>query len=472
MVVVGSALVFGLSVGVFLVHPQSAYNYSLAVNPTGEQKLSLQYGVWPALSNADYFSRVHTDLVAQQASFVEADLTAMNMRVYLAGVEKLQVPIKSKGKEGSWWETPSGLYRAEGKEKNHYSSFGHVNMPFSIPFQGNFFIHGWPYYDDGTPVSSSYSGGCIRLEDVYAEQVYELVEVGMPILVYEAAGTSTPFAYSLAVPAIAASHYLVADIENNFVLLAGGPSEAVETNTVSKLMAAVVASEHQNIEKMVPVGSALAAEFPSGRLVGGESYSIYDLLFPLLIEDSDEAAFALGEYFGKGRFVGLMEKKAASLGLIETTFDNPAGRGRGNTTTAEDAFLLLKYLYSNRQFILAMSANMTNTATYGETSFSNLKPVHPLVGDPAFVGGAAQRLQEIRSAAEPSVDDAEASVILAFASSTEVRGAQKSRGHDQISIVRMSFQGEERPIAFIVFGSSNPARDTAAMRSFVENLYR
>ncbi|PIP46640.1 MAG: hypothetical protein COX15_00070, partial [Candidatus Colwellbacteria bacterium CG23_combo_of_CG06-09_8_20_14_all_42_19] len=82
---------------------------------------------------------------------------------YEKGVFVNEFAILSKGKEGSWWETPAGLYKVQSKEKEHFSSFGRVYQPWSMAFQGNFFIHGWPYYPGGRAVESTYSGGCIRL---------------------------------------------------------------------------------------------------------------------------------------------------------------------------------------------------------------------------------------------------------------------------------------------------------------------
>src|SRR5882724_9446532 len=116
--------------------------------------------------------RVKDDFISQKESFIEADLTAMQLSVYENGAVVKQVPILTKGRPGSWWETPAGLYQVQNKETNHFSSFGHVYMPWSMDFQGNFFIHGWPYEPDGTPVSSAYSGGCIRLATDDAEKLY------------------------------------------------------------------------------------------------------------------------------------------------------------------------------------------------------------------------------------------------------------------------------------------------------------
>src|SRR3989339_1017591 len=177
--------VVGVFVGTYYTSQAKVYEYQLEIKTPEGDTTALQYGIWPELAHVDFFKKVREGFIEGKANFIEANLTAMQMLVYEDGQLLFTVPIKSKGKEGSWWETPSGLYRAEAKEKTHFSSFGHVYMPWSIPFQGNFFIHGWPYYPDGTPVKEGYSGGCIRLEDVYAKQVYEHIKVGMPILVFE-----------------------------------------------------------------------------------------------------------------------------------------------------------------------------------------------------------------------------------------------------------------------------------------------
>lgn len=83
----------------------------------------------------------------------------MKIQVYKGGNLFLEVPIVTKGRPGSWWETPAGLYRISRKEKAHFSGMGHVWMPWSMNFQGNFYIHGRTYYPDGTLTSTAYTGG-------------------------------------------------------------------------------------------------------------------------------------------------------------------------------------------------------------------------------------------------------------------------------------------------------------------------
>ncbi len=465
LLAIALALCAGGVAGTLMARDTTVYDYTLAVAGATSSLAALQYGVWPELGNTNFFTRVRDGFIADRANFVEVNLTAMRLSVYRAGAPVLTVPIKSKGKEGSWWETPSGLYRAQGKEEKHFSSFGHVYMPWSIPFQGNFFIHGWPYYPDGTPVPEGYSGGCIRLEDQYAKQVYDLVDVGMPILVFEENSPKQAFTYALAPPTVGAASYLAADLDNNFVLLAGGNDTSHETPLLAKMMTALVASEYQNIEKPILVQASMLDGLTPERLAVGSSYSLYDLFFPLLLEDSTEAARVLGGYFGEKRFVSLMGAKAAALGMQQTAFTDPAGERPGNTTTAQDVFLFLKYLHTNRPFILSMSAGTTDTRTYGAPLFTDVRSVHPFRDTAGFMGGAAEQGGVVY--ADTGTADT-AAVALFFASTTAPVYGQTD---DLITVLALPFGGETRQVAFIALDSRDPAQDTRNMVAYVRQMF-
>ncbi len=437
-------------------------NYRITLGAAAASSTVLEYGIWPELARADFFNEVKEEFIRDSASFIEADLEAMTLTVYEKGTSTLRVPIKSKGKEGSWWETPSGLYRAEGKERSHFSSFGRVHMPYSIPFQGNFFIHGWPHYDDGTPVDSRYSGGCIRLEDAYAAQVYERVKVGMPILVHEADAQPEGPSYTLAAPAVSAKRYLVADLANNFVLLAGAPTDTHETQTLPTLLTAVVASEYENIERSVRVEGDVD---PDAGFTSGTSYSIYELFFPLLLKSSPDAARSLAAYFGERRFETLLSNKARSLGLRATTFNRAEDGSYHAKTTAEDIFLLLRYLEQNRSFILSMSAGRANTRTYGEPRITGLTPAHPLAEDARFLGGATEQVARSRK-------DDTAAVMMAFATGTELRAPHDGSLRDGLAVVEVNIGRTRRRLALIVLDSADLAADMNAMLSFAERSYR
>jgi hypothetical protein len=453
-----AALVCGVA-GTLLTR-DIVFDHTITVAAGSEATTALEYGVWPELANANFFAEVKEGFINEGVQFVEANLTTMQLSVYDQGVLVADVPIKSKGKEGSWWETPSGLYRAEGKERTHYSSFGHVYMPYSIPFQGNFFIHGWPYYEDGTPVASTYSGGCIRLADEHAKVVYGLISVGTPILVFEDEDDDS-FSYTLDVPAVSAAGYLVADLDTNFVLLSGGINRARETALAAKLMTALVASEYKNIEASI----AIPAEFEDDPVLASQHrYTLYELLFPLLRNDSDVAATAIAREFGEAHFVRLLEAKAEAIGMRQTRLSDATGKAGYSASTPEDLFMLVKYLNTNRPFVLSMSAGETDTSVYGVPRFGLPEASHPFSTADYFFGGAYAR--EYAQHDNQDSSQSAAAVQLAFRDPL-----QKGGSKDLISILEVPFSGESRKLAFIVLDSDDPIADTKAMRTFVHSMY-
>ncbi len=332
-----------------------------------KEKISiLEYGSNELFANADFFKKAKEKLQTEETDFIEADLSEMKLRVYKKGVISFEVPIKTKGKEGSWWETPSGIYKIQSREENHFSSFGNVYQPYSLAFEGNFFIHGWPYHPDGTPVASSFSGGCIRLEDEYAKKVFENTRVGMPVLVFEKDFESDDFKHSMLTPNVSTSNYLVADLKNNFVLAENNSSEKFYVGKISKLLTALVAGEYINLDNSIMIPFEVTSATSTSLLKGGDYVTAYNLLFPLLMENENEAGKTFADKLGEKRYVTLMNEKAVSVGMSSTNFVDVNGEGEENISNSEDLFLLLKYLYNNRSFILKISAGNLEESIYAE----------------------------------------------------------------------------------------------------------
>ncbi|HEY4493099.1 MAG TPA: L,D-transpeptidase family protein [Candidatus Paceibacterota bacterium] len=364
------------------------YNYELEA-PLADSpgKIALAYGSSPALAEPDFFASVERQFIAEEVSFVSTDLADMKVSVYKDGKLVKEVPILSKGREGSWWETPAGLYKIESKEPSHYSSFGHVYQPWSMAFQGNFFIHGWPHYEDGSPVAAGYSGGCVRLSTEDAKAVYDLVEVGMPVLVFERDYAPDGAGFESKQPTFAPDNYLVADLSSNFVFARRAPQKEAPIASITKLMTALVAAEYINLDADITITSSMLATTSVPRLVAGTRVSAYQLLYLLLLESSNEAAEAYARHVGRNYFVSLMNKKAAAIGMSHTHFVDPSGADEGNVSTTEDLFALAKYISNNRSFVLGISSGRIQTSAYGESQFKNLKNFNDFAGTATFAGG-------------------------------------------------------------------------------------
>lgn len=433
--IIGLALFSVASILATAEEPPKIYPLYVAQS-TSPEPYALSYGAHPAFADTEYFMSVKHDLIRQKASFVSANLETMRIEVYTDGLMTLEVPIATKGRPGSWWETPAGIYSVEYKHEKHRSGISGVFQPWSIRFQGNFYIHGWPYHADGEPVSSTYSGGCIRLHDEYAQQVYERIEVGMPILVFEREVAQEKKTFARKAPRIDAEAYLAVDLASGFVFAEHNRDAQLPAGPLTKIVTALVAAEYINLDATVTVPERALIDTEKPRLKAGTKVRVYDLLFPLLRESSNEASMVLASMLGEKRFIQVMNKKAESLGMRSTRFVDPAGLSTDNVTTAADLYQLMLYLESNRSFILGIASGEIQSSAYGKSQFADTE-------------------------APPAED--------AFARS--VRGARDATYRNGFYLVTVSVGGEERSIYISILGSIDDYSDAQTVQRYIENSY-
>ncbi len=108
---------------------------------------------------------------------VVVDKARQELIAYEGETEVLRSHV-STGRMGR--RTPSGSYTAGYKQRMHRSRlYNNAPMPFSVQFNGNYFIHGFT----SVPKQPA-SHGCIRMPldgDNPAKRFYEWAETGMPI---------------------------------------------------------------------------------------------------------------------------------------------------------------------------------------------------------------------------------------------------------------------------------------------------
>lgn len=104
------------------------------------------------------------------------------------------------------------------------------------------------------------------------------------------------------------------------------PNKELPIASLTKLMTAVVAVEfYQKTEKIKISPRAVAQLDDTGFLRQGEVMGVDDLLRIMLIESSNDAAYALTELTGLEGFVGLMNLKARDLKMHDTYFYSADG---------------------------------------------------------------------------------------------------------------------------------------------------
>ena len=438
-VVLAAVGITALSISIYQNREPAVYAISLPA-PSSASSTPLTYGSWPALADADFYQQVKRQFIESKATFIVADLHAMKLTLYQEGLAALEVPILTKGKEGSWWETPAGLYEVQSREESHFSSFGQVYQPWSLAFQGNFFIHGWPYDEDGTPVASTHSGGCIRLSTDDARALYELTKVGTPVLVHDAPQESSSFHYQFKTPDIEATAFAAADLHDGTVLAGQNVSVQLPVASVTKLMTALVAVEYLNLERSVSVPVAARVSTVVPRLTAGSAYRVYDLIVLMLTESSNEAAETLAYAVGRDNFIELMNKKAAAIGMKRTSFIDPTGLGVGNSSTVEDLFTLVKYLYESRRFILTVTNDTLDTSIYGDTVFGKLQNFNLVKEVPNdFLGGKI--------------------------------GTTNAAKETYLGVFGLKVGGEERPIVTVVLGANDSHQSVVTLLNYLNEFY-
>ena len=225
---------------------------------------------------------------------------------------EVSMPIISKGKPGSYYETPGGIYENDYKEPNHFSSIGHVYMPYSVHVFGNFFIHGIPYYPDGTKVDSTYSGGCIRLSDEDAKAVYAFIERGTPIII--TLGTEYDF-----LPPV-------------------GVSEEAHSIQMTRYMVATISLELLKQDDKV--------------FFNEEATTRKKLLANLLLAHDDTVSMFYASHLGKETFITMMNQKAKALGLKDTVFTDVNAPAQ---TSNADLARFVDYITTYKSYLRTLS---------------------------------------------------------------------------------------------------------------------
>lgn len=116
--------------------------------------------------------------------------------------------------------------------------------------------------------------------------------------------------------------------------------EKLPPASLTKIMTALLVLERANLNATVTISPTVASETGHRlRLRSGEKYRVRDLLAAMLIESANDAACALAEHIGgtEARFAGIMNGRAAQLGMKSTHFTNSAGHhDPDHYTTAND----------------------------------------------------------------------------------------------------------------------------------------
>jgi hypothetical protein len=159
-------------------------------------------------------------------------------------------------------------------------------------------------------------------------------------------------------PRLSSKSYLAADLQTGEIILEQNDTLIAPIASVSKLMTAVVTEENMDLQKIAIVSrDSYNAYGTQGELLLGEKIKVYDLMYPLLTESSNDAAEVLADAYDKGRdaFMALMNKKAVELGMNDTYYEDPSGLSPKNVSSIHDLLKLGRYVYQKHPNLYSMT---------------------------------------------------------------------------------------------------------------------
>ena len=152
-----------------------------------------------------------------------------------------------------------------------------------------------------------------------------------------------------------ATSAILMDLDSGRIIYANNKDLVRSVASISKIMTAVVAIESDKLDEIVTVGSEIKSAYGSGIYIKeGEELTLRDLLYGLMLRSGNDAALSIATYVGGDvqAFVSMMNAKAKSIGMKNSTFNNPSGldQEKGNYSSAYDMALLMKYAYQLKEF--------------------------------------------------------------------------------------------------------------------------
>lgn len=159
-------------------------------------------------------------------------------------------------------------------------------------------------------------------------------------------------------PELTSEAAILMDANSGTILYAKNATQTMYPASTTKLMTALLTVENTSPEEVITFSRTAVNSLPAGSshigMRAGESLSVKDCLYGILLPSANEVANALAERISGSisSFVSLMNTRAAELGLINTHFSNPNGLHEdSHYSCAYDLAIILKQCIQNQTFL-------------------------------------------------------------------------------------------------------------------------
>lgn len=193
---------------------------------------------------------------------------------------------------------------------------------------------------------------------------------------------------SLAAPTVQAREWIIVDAHTGEVLAGQNTHQRSAMASLTKVMTALVAVERGDLSMKVTVQpSDLVGESTAG-LKAGETLTLNQLLYGLLLPSGNDAAMAIARAVGgspqtddptaRQRFIGWMNQTAESLGLKDTHFMNPHGLDQdGHYTTPYDLAMITRAAIQYPAFLAPFGTPEYSAGGHTWTHLNQLPKMYP-----------------------------------------------------------------------------------------------
>ncbi len=158
---------------------------------------------------------------------------------------------------------------------------------------------------------------------------------------------------------VSAKSFVLMDAKTGQILLSLNPQLFLPPASTLKVMTALSVMEHLKMDDKVPV-SAYAAAAPASKISikPGETYTVRELLYALLLSSANDAARALAEKVSgsEEEFARQMTREVRQWGAYRTTLATANGLPADNQfSTAEDLAKMFKRAMDNPELAKIMA---------------------------------------------------------------------------------------------------------------------
>lgn len=233
-------------------------------------------------------------------------------------------------------------------------------------------------------------------------------------------------------PLLSAPQFLVFDMNTGASIVSREADTVVPIASVTKLFTAAALVQDFDLTATTTImWSDIVTEGESGKLELAEVYSYRDLLFPLLLESSNDAATVFARAT-EGAVLQKMNDYADALGATDTTFSDTSGLSDSNVSTASELKLLLTAAYESTPHIFDITTLPQYIGAY--TGWRNNNPV---ASEPGYLGGK--------------------------------HGYTTAANRTLVAVFDETIHGHVYTLGYIILGSADIKADVDILRQFINN---